>query len=393
MWFGGLSFWDRAIYGGNLPNAVFNFTTASLDPRITYTHTFANSWGFDAAGLLVNYPATTPRFDYGPMGGGAIRGIRIDQSSLSVSALHCRDFTNAAWAKTSVTAAKDAIGLDGVAASCSTLTATGANGKVTQSITSASGARVVFAYVKRKTGTGRIWLTLDDGSTTTEITSLINASTFSMVYATQTLANPVTGFVIETSGDEIIADAFTFDVGTIPTTPILTTGSNVQRIRDDLTVTGSNFSDWFNAAEGTFVSDFIFDIASVAGTGPRLALAVDDTTANERIAIYGGHNGLSGNMGSIIVDGGVTVVSQSAGAVATASIRQRVGFAYKLNDSNGAANGTAVTADTACTIPTVTRLALGGLGSAGAQMNGVLERVRYWNRRLPDATLAALTAL
>lgn len=49
--------------------------------------------------------------------------------------LWCRDLTNAAWTKTNCSAAKTAAGADGVASSASTITATGANATVYQTVT------------------------------------------------------------------------------------------------------------------------------------------------------------------------------------------------------------------------------------------------------------------
>jgi hypothetical protein len=78
--------------------------------------------------------------------------------------LYSDDFTNAAWVKSNLTAAKTATGPDGVANSASTLTATAANATAQQDITSASAARITSMFVKRRTGTGAV--TLSQGQTT-----------------------------------------------------------------------------------------------------------------------------------------------------------------------------------------------------------------------------------
>ena len=135
-------------------------------------------------------------------------------------------------------------GLDGIANTATTLTATAANAIILQPITLASAARCASAYVKRRTGTGTISFTQDGGSTWTDITSQINSSTWSRVPITATLANPSVGFKISTSGDAIDVDCVQNEAGAVATSPIVTTTAAVTRNADSLTYqTASNWSD------------------------------------------------------------------------------------------------------------------------------------------------------
>jgi hypothetical protein len=120
--------------------------------------------------------------------------------------LYCRDFTNAAWTKTNVTAAKDATGIDGAANSASSLTASANNGTCLQSVTIASAKFYTSFRVRRKTGTGTVEITDDGGSNYTDITSSINSSTYTRVSINRTQANPSIGFRLGTSGDAIEVD-------------------------------------------------------------------------------------------------------------------------------------------------------------------------------------------
>jgi hypothetical protein len=398
MWFGGLSLWDRAIYGGGgLPSAEFAFTSAILDPRITFTGNSANRWGFDASGTLVALAQSTPHFDYGPMGGSACRGIRIDTGGVN-RCLWNRDFTNVAWTKTNVTAAKNVVGLDGVANSCSTLTATANGGKVTQAFTVTSRQMVTAVYVRRKTGTGTISITLDNGSTSDDVTSQINALTFTQVKKVQTLADPVIGIVFGTSGDEVEVDVAMLVDGAYVGSPILTTTASVTRGRDDLTVTSTNFSSWFNATRGTFVLDFILDEgpSGVATAIERMGLFVDDAAGDiaESILLRACQAGSSSRMALLMRDGNVTQISDSpAGATAAAGTLQRMGVYYEANNAKFAYNGTLGTVDTSVTLPTVTRMVIGGRAAQTEQLTGVVAGVRYWPRVLPDAEFTSRVAL
>ncbi len=130
--------------------------------------------------------------------------------------------------------AKTATGLDGIANTATTLTATAADAIILQPISLASAARCASAYVKRRTGTGTISFTQDGGSTWTDITSQINSSTWSRVQITSTLANPSVGFKISTSGDAIDVDCVQNEAGAKATSPIVTTTTTVTRNADSL---------------------------------------------------------------------------------------------------------------------------------------------------------------
>ncbi len=179
-----------------------------------------------------------------PIAAANLLGFRREASAIN-NLLHSRDLSTAAWStKTNSTAAKTAIGLDGIANTATTLTATASDAIILQPITLASAARCASAYVKRRTGSGTISFTQDGGSTWTDITAQINSSTWSRVQITSTLANPSVGFKISTSGDAIDVDCVQNEAGAVATSPIVTTTAAVTRNADSLTYqTASNWSD------------------------------------------------------------------------------------------------------------------------------------------------------
>ncbi len=140
-------------------------------------------------------------------------------------ALYCRDFTNAAWAKTNVTAVKDQVGVDGILAAASSLTATSNNGTVLQAVTLASSVRATHASVRRLTGTGAVSMTTDGGATWTALT--LTGPYARVAIPAQTLANPSFGFKLATSGDAIAVDLFVNETGTVAHVPAATTSSAV----------------------------------------------------------------------------------------------------------------------------------------------------------------------
>lgn len=244
-----------------------------------------------------------------PIPDATMLGAHIDPESKTNNLLWCRDLTNAGWVKTNATAAKTQTGIDGLANSCSLLTATAANATCLQTITTASTPACSGFWVKRSVGTGSIFFTRNGGVDWLDITNLINSSTFTCVKIENTsVTNPQVGFKIATSGDAIIVDAGLNHAGTTLTLPIFTTSAAVTRAADVLTYqTASNFSD----TAGTILakvnkSNWGLEVGSVVGdtTGLHIGttggISVDAKDGTNTISTtITQTNGSSGNIGMV----------------------------------------------------------------------------------------------
>ena len=214
---GGLPFW-LPLAAGLPPTFFADFTTEGTTNRYWYnglpaanfaawntaiggTYTRGSSATYLSSGVLQTATSGNPRFPKDAS--GVPVGLRLTGAQTEL-ALWNRDLTNAAWVKTTTTVAKDQVGVDGVAAAASSLTATAGNATVLQSITDASASRIMGAYVKRLVGTGTINITQDNGATWTAI-SITGTYAFYKLPAA-TLANPIIGFRIVTNGDAIAVD-------------------------------------------------------------------------------------------------------------------------------------------------------------------------------------------
>jgi hypothetical protein len=181
--------------------------------------------GLGAGTNKISFTATSTAFKISRTAGVACNLV-FDSISVKLSSVQC---------------AQTATGLDGIANTATTLTASAADAIILQPITLASAARCASAYVKRRTGTGTISFTQDGGSTWTDITSQINSSTWSRVQITATLANPSVGFKIGTLGDAIDVDCVQNEAGAEATSPIVTTTATITRNADSLSYqTASN---------------------------------------------------------------------------------------------------------------------------------------------------------
>jgi hypothetical protein len=125
-------------------------------------------------------------------------------TNASIINLWSADLTQAAWVATSVTAAKNQTGADGVANAASSITATGANGTIKQSITSASADRVLAFRIKRLVGSGALDVSIDNEVTWNSVTTTASYTRTTVFQLAVT--NPSITFRIGTSGDSFAVD-------------------------------------------------------------------------------------------------------------------------------------------------------------------------------------------
>ena len=369
----------RLRAGGNASGIAFDFRSGALDPRITFTRASA-AWYFNIAGNLTQAATNQPRFDYDPATFQA-RGLLIEGSSSNI-ALHSRDFTQAAWSKTNITAALNVTGISGVTNSASRLTATAANGTALQTITSASATHVSAFFARRITGTGTVEITQDNGATWTSITLTSAWQRFNVAAATVT--NPVIGFRLVTSGDVIAVDVAQCEVSAIVSSPIITGAVSVTRAADVASIT--TLSPWFNVNEGTilveyqrpFVGFFQFEVDFSNGT------------YNEFIGLY---TSPAFQIAEIRQGGAVQAfLVVEAGAGVNGRLNKKA-LAYRVNDFAASLNGAAPIVDTSGSVPTgLTTMRIGSFLGASQFCSGWISRLAYYPTRLSNTTLQGLTA-
>jgi len=275
-------------------------------------------------------------------------GIRVEEARTELC-LWNSDLTNAAWTASNVTTAKTAAGPDGVSNSATTLTATAGNGTVLQSITSASAARITSCWIKRRTGTGTINLTMDNGGTWTAVTVTSSWTMVEVPSATST--NPIIGVRIVTSGDAVDVAHFSNQLGAFTTSPIATTSATVTRAADS--GIGILTSAYPHSAT---VNSAMIRYRPLGVASAMVALRWDDGTANEVVSV--GHSAAAA-LGLTVTDGGAAQTAPLTDGTATAATWEKVAVSWKANDFLFSDNGAAAVADTSGTLPTVTSLDIG----------------------------------
>ena len=170
------------------------------------------------------------------------------------------------------------------------------------------------------------------------------------------------------------------EAGSFPTSYIPTTTASLARSADVCSIKGSDFTSFYNQAEGAFLIN-----AGTPASGDRTVVAVDDNTANEMTRL----RTEAANPFFKVTDGGSEVAAIDAGTIVSNTAFKLAG-AYKLNDFAASINGGAPVTDSVGTIPTVDRMRIGA-GQSGNTMCGCVASIRYFKKRLLDAKLQSLT--
>jgi hypothetical protein len=318
-----------------LPKLALDFTTAALDPRITFTRSGNTATVTNSSGVIVGINADLPRFDFDPVT-LVCRGLLIEEPRTNSLLNSLIDGTSLA----------------------------------TQSVTVTAAARTLSFY-----GTGQIVLSGAASATVTGIGAYPTRTTFTFTPSAGTLTLTVTGTV----------QFAQLEIGSFSTSFIPTSGAAVTRNADVATMTGANFSNWFNASEGTFVAQ-----ASIMNfINSDIIVDATDGTASNRLQMFCA--GVTGAATTFMATGGATQGQFSAGTI---SVNTTFNFAsaYKVNALAASLNSATPATDTSATIPSgINTTTLGCRFNGVNQLNGHFRKLNYYPQRLTNAELQAFS--
>ena len=177
------------------------------------------------------------------------------------------------------------------------------------------------------------------------------------------------------------------EAGAFATSYIPTTAAQVTRSADVASMTGTNFSSWYNQIEGVIVAQY----SSYVSTNTSLSKAIfgaSDGTNNNRI--YGNVN--TAGIDFLFVSAGATTQANiSTATVIADNATGKLAAAYAVDNFAAVVNGGTAGTDTSGTVPTVDRLSIGNLNGF-SQLNGHIRIINYYNKRLSNNQLQRLTA-
>jgi hypothetical protein len=175
------------------------------------------------------------------------------------------------------------------------------------------------------------------------------------------------------------------EAGSFATSYIPTTTSSLARSADVCSITGANFTSFYNQSEGTLLSEA--SIANLVGNNRGIVQIDDDLTNNFIRHVYGVADGGFRSLIRANIDT-PTALSVVTGAAST--IQKRV-IAYAGTSFASSANGAAVETATR-TMPTgLNNIKIGYLFTGLFYLSGHIASIRYYKKRLPNAKLVTLT--
>jgi hypothetical protein len=320
-----------------LPSVTFDFSLESLDPRITFSRASVANYT-NSAGAITSAAIDVPRFDYDPVT-LLPKGLLLEEGRTNLL-------------------------LNSAALS-------------TQNVTVTATAYTLSFY-----GTGQVVLSGTASATVTGTGAYPTRTFLTFTPTAGTLTLTVTGTV----------EYAQLEAGSYATSWITTTSGSAARSADVASITGTNFSSWFNASQGAFVVDFTYN----RKLGQIRLVSLNDGTTSNYLEIVGA-SGAATSTGQGVywngaVSGGTTVNSNNAGMLSAAVNQRRIfAGAYKLDDFANSTNSGAIGSDTSSPVPVVNQLVFQGVFGSSQIISGCIKKLMYFPQRLTNAELQAFS--
>lgn len=399
-----------------LPRLALDFTTASLDPRVTFTRAGNTATVTNSSGLVAPINANLPRFDFDPIT-LACKGLLIEEARTNLQT-YSEQFNHGSWTKFNTTVTADSTTapdgtltadslIENTATSFHTIdgiyVAATATGNFTSSVYfKAKGRNFIRLYVTQETPgvnysalfnlTTGVVVSSDVGVTASIVNAgngwyrgLVSATILAASRARLTIGlQNASGALAPYTGDGTSGCyvwGAQIEVGAFPTSYIPTVASTVLRNADNASMTGTNFTSWYNQPQGTLNCSFI-PVGTIANNTRIVELS--GGTAARVADIY-----ISGARGTVY--NGTTTLSAAVGADTVLNTTYKVASAYATTNYGLSANATTVTTASSATVNTATALYIGSFNDGSNKLNGIVKTISYYPLRLTNAQLQAIT--
>lgn len=308
------------------PTLDLNFARSqAVDPRITFTRNSIATY-FDKFGVMQTAGINQPRIDFDPVT-GECKGLLIEEARTNV-------LLNSATLST-------------------------------QNVTTTAVAYTLSFY-----GTGSI---TRSGTSSGVLTGI---SVSDRVYVTFT---PTAGtLTLTVSGSVTKAQ---LEVGSFPTSYIPTSGTSVTRQADVASLEGINFSNWFRASEGTFITKS----SSSDGLTSRTVFSLSDGTLQNYIWLLQSNQAGTNSFYAQVVTSGVEQAALGIGLSYSPSTKTCC-VSYKENSFLFSRDGT-LFSDSSGSVPVVNRLYIGN-DRGGVLLSGHISRILYFPKQFNTRVIA-----
>jgi hypothetical protein len=384
-------------------------------------------WGaqLEQASTAGEYVPTTstinsaPRFDHNPTTGESL-GLLVEEARTNLL-LRSEEFDNASWTKNAATITANATVSPNGTTTADKLVETAVNNSHWPGVLSlglASNIYTVSVYAK---AAERTELSIFIDTSVTRRTAYFNLSNGTLgaisvgitssiqsvgngwyrcsitLSAAESLINVV--YTTAVGGNNIYLGDGTsgiylwgaqLEAGAFPTSYIPTTTATVTRAADVATITGTNFSSWYNAANSSIFAEWKNLAPSMPSGSFQWIVEFHDGTNSNRQYLFQvqaasalvSQNSNSGGPVAGRLDAGGSYVNTGAKAAA----------AFAALDRALVANGGSVVSSALGALPIgINQANIGSSAGPTGPLNGTIKRLVYWGQRLPSTTLQAIT--
>ena len=263
--------------------------------------------------------------------------------------------------------------------------------------------RAFSVWVRRVTGTGRVWYSFDNGTTTTSFTGL--SSSWQRYEFVCTFQNHQIALGIDTVGDAVEFWGAQLEANAgYPSQYISTANAQVARVADNCEIRAAQ-ATFLSASAGTLVTEAAWTTAQNSGSTVATMVRIGQGGVASWYGIgsmtWNGSDATWGNR--FIWNYNPTQTLDSTFISPVSMAFRKTGFKYVLGTSmRGWLNGTAGTSLTpSASMTTLDKVdvmvqRMGATAavpatSAGRVGGAWFKRIRYWNSALSDADMATLT--
>jgi hypothetical protein len=181
------------------------------------------------------------------------------------------------------------------------------------------------------------------------------------------------------------------EAGSFATSYIPTVASSVVRSADVCSITGGDFTGFWNQTEGSLFASAIFN-SPANYNAAQFFCDVNDNTSQNRVRFYRNLTTPTfeaANISSNTQDAIITSSAQYA-----SNVTHKASLGIKQNDYAFFANNATIGTDSSVVLPVnLNTFSIGNSSSAvpARPTNGTISAIRYYRKRLPNAKLQALT--
>lgn len=389
-------------------------------------------------GLIQSAAINTPRFDH--TSDGVCRGLLIEESRTNICRYSGELVSGTGWSTVGMLSVVDGVGPDGNDAY--ELSETSGGTFHTFLNTGGTGSTQAASITSGVTYTGSIFLKKITGSVDWVQVTLATAGFGSSQYvninlsngtignssggtarveqyangwyrvswtATATTTTTTSGTILvsgiqNTNGttrvpsysgvgtNKFLAAMAQLEAGFFATSYIPTVASSVVRSADVCSISGANFTSFWNQTEGSLFASAIFN-SPANYNAAQFFCDVNDNTSQNRVRFYRNLTTPTfeaANISSNTQDAIITSSAQYA-----SNVTHKASLGIKQNDYAFFANNATIGTDSSVVLPVnLNTFSIGNSSSAvpARPTNGTISAIRYYRKRLPNAKLQALTA-